>query len=93
MTRKEPNRPLSCHQKDMYDLQRKYVLVERELKELQERTKDCYPKEFVEWTHRDNNVDLQLEGDDEPSWWVHLPDLNWRRLTLDELFTYWNKTK
>lgn len=54
----------------------------------QERTKDCYPKEFLTWAHTDNNVQLTFR-ENIPQWWLHSPELNYRQMTLEDLFLYW----
>ena len=88
MVKVEQSRALSCHQKDMYDLQREYVLVCRELEQLRERTKDYYPKEFVEWLSWDEEgmFEKGIIKDEKGMRWV---DLQGGANTLDELFTYW----
>lgn len=46
---------------------------------------------FIEWTHRDNNVKTTMESSNNrvTEWWVHLPDLNWRRLNFNDLYLYY----
>ena len=57
----------------------------------QERTKDCYPKEFVEWWFTKGIMEFAIEAFSTPTLFIKFNEGSRRKYILDELFTYWKE--
>ena len=55
----------------------------------QERTKDCYPKEFVKWWFAKGLMEFAIESFSTPFLFIKFDEGSKKKYTLYELFIYW----